>query len=76
MFQFADTFTFDTTCTGGTCVGPPAQSVVADYTPQPDGTPIGLWRTDIANGPWTGSVITNGTAYLVGLPPALFGSGS
>ena len=118
--DFADVYTFETTCTDGTCVatvvgGPapanptlpqparytwdgaswvhhydwewdcwmgegipkvwaPAHSE-AYYTPQPDGTLVGSWRTDIASGPCAGSVIMDVAAYPVDPPPA-FGSGS
>lgn len=47
----------------------------AYYTPQPDGTLVGSWRTDIAGGPCAGSVIMDVAAYPVDPPPA-FGSGS
>ena len=119
--DFADTYTFETTCTDGTCVatvvgGPkpanptlpqPAQYTwdgtswvhpydwkwdcwqgegvpkvwapahsLAYYTPQPDGTLVGSWRTDIASGPCEGSVIMNVAAYPVVPRPGLFGSSS
>lgn len=117
--DFSDTYTFETSCSDGTCVatvtdGPepanptlplppqyiwdgtswvhtydwewdcyqgegvpkvwaPAHSV-AYYTPQPDGTFFGSWRTDIASGPCAGSVIMDVAAYPVAPPFTPFGS--
>lgn len=117
--DFADTYTFETTCSDGTCVatvidGPkpanptlpqparytwdgtswvhpydwqwdcwqgegvpkvwaPAHSV-AYYTPQPDGTLVGSWRTDIASGPCEGSVSMKVAAYPVAPAPGSLGS--
>jgi hypothetical protein len=52
----------------------PAHSV-AYYTPQPDGTLTGSWRTDIAGGPCDGSVIMDVAAYPVSAPgPSPFSS--
>lgn len=51
----------------------PARSV-AYYTPQPDGTLVGSWRTDIESGPCEGSVIMDVAAYPIAPPPNLFGS--
>ena len=53
----------------------PAHSV-AYYTPQPDGTLTGSWRTDIDSGPCEGSVIMDVAAYPVATPPGPFGSSS
>ncbi len=43
----------------------PARSV-AYYTPQPDGTLRGSWRTDISGGPCNGSVIMDVAAFPAG----------
>jgi hypothetical protein len=43
----------------------PARSV-ANYTPQPDGTLRGSWRTDIYGGPCGGTVIMDVAAFPVG----------
>jgi hypothetical protein len=40
----------------------PARSV-AYYTPQPDGTLRGSWRTDIYGGPCAGSVVMDVAAF-------------
>ncbi len=53
----------------------PAHSL-AYYTPQPDGTLVGSWRTDIYGGPCDGSVIMDVAAYPVAPNPGPFGSGS
>lgn len=119
--DFADTYTFETSCSSGTCVatvvdGPkpanptlpqPAQYTwdgtswvhpydwqwdcyqgegvpkvwapahsEAYYTPQPDGTLTGSWRTDIDSGPCEGSVIMEVAAYPVDPAPGGFGSSS
>ncbi len=46
----------------------------AYYTPQPDGSLKGSWRTDIASGPCEGSVIMHVEAYPVGRSTGSFGS--
>ncbi|WP_137724157.1 hypothetical protein [Prescottella subtropica] len=53
----------------------PAHSV-AVYTPRPDGTLTGTWRTDITGGPCDGSVIMDVAAYPAAPPQSVFGSGS
>lgn len=51
----------------------PAEST-AVYTPQLDGTLVGTWHTDIAEGPCEGTVDMNVAAYPVVPLPPLFGS--
>ncbi|MDI9896424.1 hypothetical protein QM797_16985 [Rhodococcus sp. IEGM 1381] len=51
----------------------PAHSV-ATYTPQPDGTFSGVWRTVIDSGPCVGDVVMNVAAYPVQAAPLPFGS--
>lgn len=46
----------------------------AYYTPQPDGSLKGSWRTDIKSGPCAGSVIMRVEAYPVGRSTGSFGS--